>query len=313
MNYLVTGGAGFIGGAIADRLMSEGHTITIVDNLRTGYIENIPDGARFVEGDCSSEDTIALLGNEKYDAIFHIAGQSSGEISFEDPLYDLNSNALSTLVLMQFAVRTGCERFVFASTVSAYGQYVGTGQFKETDPLKPISFYAVGKIASEYYMKIYERNYGLKTTALRYFNVYGVGQNLANLKQGMLSIYLKQFVDNDYKEVLVKGSLERFRDLIYIDDVVNITIGVLENPDTFGEAINVGTGVKTSVDDMIKKIKSALGSEKSVVTDKGTLGDATGHYADTDKLKKIYKNKFVTLDEGLEKMIAWVKAGNHRS
>ena len=109
MNYLVTGAAGFIGSAIARRLIEEGNTCTTIDNLFTGNIDNIPQGCVFIQGDVSDSKVIDRLYNQNFDAIIHIAGQSSGEISFDDPVYDLHTNSQSTLLLLKYAKETGCK------------------------------------------------------------------------------------------------------------------------------------------------------------------------------------------------------------
>lgn len=122
MKILLTGGAGFIGSVIARKLIDQGHTLTIIDNLSSGINTNIPNEAEFIHGDIASLTTIKKLNNKFYDAILHIAGQSSGEISFEDPINDLNSNTVSTLRLLNYAVSSGCKRFIYASTMSVYGE-----------------------------------------------------------------------------------------------------------------------------------------------------------------------------------------------
>jgi len=306
--YLVTGGAGFIGSAITKKLLERNNIVYIIDNLKTGYLENIPKGAIFIEGDFSKNDTIDRLENIKFDAIFHIGGQSSGEISFEDPEYDLNTNTLSTLKLLEYCQKINCNKFIYASTMSVYGEDGKKEQFREEDRTEPKSFYAVGKLASEKYLNIFQREYGIDYTALRYFNVYGEGQNLENLKQGMVSIYLKQFFDNKFKEVEVKGSLERFRDLIYIDDVVDITIEALKNPKFKNQIINVGTGKKTTVKEILKLIKKFSGIDKKIVVTNGTKGDQFGIYADISKLKSIYQKELTSFEVGLEKMVKWVES-----
>jgi UDP-glucose 4-epimerase len=305
--YLVTGGAGFIGSAIAKRLLESDNIVYIIDNLKTGYLENIPEGAIFIEGDFSKDETLDRLENIRFDAIFHIGGQSSGEISFEDPEYDLNTNTLSTLKLLQYAKETNSKKFIYASTMSVYGEDGKKEQFSEEDRTEPKSFYAVGKLASEKYLSIFQREYGIDYTALRYFNVYGEGQNLENLKQGMVSIYLKQFFDNEFREVEVKGSLERFRDLIYIDDVVDITISALDNPKFKNQIVNVGTGKKTTVREILELIKKQSSIDKKIVVTSGTKGDQFGIYADITKLKSIYKKELTPFEVGLERMIEWVK------
>src|SRR3989338_3222376 len=186
--YLVTGAAGFIGSAVARALLTQGHQVWTIDNLTTGFRENIPAGVHFIEGHCQDRKAIEALGKIKFDAILHLAGQSSGEISFENPVYDLTTNTQSTLMLMDYALKTGCQRFIYASTMSVYGA-VADKPIAEHHPTQPLSFYGVGKLASEHYLRIYQSK-GLKPTALRYFNVYGPNQNMNNLKQGMVSIYL---------------------------------------------------------------------------------------------------------------------------
>ncbi len=307
MNYLVTGGAGFIGSVIAKKLISQGHQVSIIDNLSTGYITNIPNEASFIQGDVSHLDTIEKLKYENFDAILHIAGQSSGEISFEDPVYDLNCNTTSTLRLLDYAVKSGCKRFIYASTMSVYGEQGSIEQFSEKDTCNPKSFYAVGKLASENYMKIYKEQYGINYTGLRYFNVYGAGQNLENLKQGMVSIYLKQFMDDKFDKVEVKGSMERFRDVSYVDDIADVTIESICNQDFYNDIFNVGSGVKTTVGEMIELMKALLNSSKEIFISQRTPGDQFGIYANNEKLMKIYQKKFIKFEDGLKTMIDWIK------
>tara|TARA_B100000212_G_scaffold269132_1_gene208513 strand:+ start:181 stop:1122 length:942 start_codon:yes stop_codon:yes gene_type:complete len=304
MNYLVTGGGGFIGSAVVSRLIHNKSKVTIIDNLSTGSLFNISKQATFIEGDASDELTINRLKHQQFDAIIHLAGQSSGEVSFDDPVYDLNCNATSTLRLLDYAVKTNCKRFIYASSMSIYGENPNQEKYNELAEVNPKSFYAVGKLTSEKYMKIYHEQYGINFTALRYFNVYGPGQNLQNLRQGMVSIYLKQFIDDLYDVVEVKGSINRFRDLIYIDDVVNITLESIHNQDFYNDIINVATGTKTTIDIILKMIKKILKSNKEIVILEGTPGDQFGIYADVTRLKKVYPKSLVSFEKGLKQMIS---------
>lgn len=301
--YLVTGAAGFIGSRIAQKLLDMGHFVTTVDNLSTGCIESIPEGCVFIEGDISNIGVVAKLNYQKFDAILHIAGQSSGEVSFEDPSYDINSNTVSTVLLLDYAVKTDCKRFIYASTMSVYGQQGQQERFCENSVPCPKSFYAIGKLASEHYLRIYGEQYGIRYTALRYFNVYGDGQNLSNLKQGMVSIYLKQFLDDNFQEVTVKGSLDRFRDLSYIDDVVDATVDSIGNVGFLDEIVNIGTGKKTTVGEILSLIAKYLQSDKDIVVTSGTPGDQFGIYADISKLRSRHHKKFLSFDNGLKKTL----------
>lgn len=307
MNYLVTGGAGFIGSFVSKKLLSLGHEVTIIDNLSTGLKSNIPKLARFIEGDASRAETINKLNSEKFDAILHIAGQSSGEISFEDPVYDLNSNTTSTILLLDYSLKTNCKRFIYASTMSVYGEKEGKEQFSETDSPNPKSFYAVGKLASENYLKIYHQQYGIDYTILRYFNVYGEGQNLSNMKQGMVSIFFKQILDDSFDVITVKGDLNRFRDQVHVEDIANITIESIGNEKFKNDVVNIGSGVKTSVENVILAIQSLTNSTKKVVQYKGTPGDQFGIYADNTKLLKLIDYKFLSFDQGILRMINWIE------
>lgn len=306
MTYLVTGGAGFIGSNIADKLINEGHIVYVIDNLKTGYKSSVNSMATFIEGDFSKDETLKKLNNIHFDTIFHIGGQSSGEISYDDPEYDLNTNTLSTLKLLQYCQKNGCKKFIYASTMSVYGEKLGQEQFSETDETNPKSFYAVGKLASEKYMEIFSKQFGIDYVSLRYFNVYGPGQNLENMKQGMVSIYLKQFIDDSFEYVTVKGDVDRFRDLIYIDDIVDITIEASTNDKFTNNIINVGTGTKTTVNEILILIKEYTFSKKEFVISSGTPGDQFGIFADNSFLLSIYSKPLTTFDVGLKNMIEWI-------
>ncbi|MBO72225.1 MAG: hypothetical protein CMD35_01290 [Flavobacteriales bacterium] len=298
--YLVTGAAGFVGSKLANKLINDGHHVTSIDDLSTGSISNVPEGVNFIQADCSDPHIYKSLENKSFEAVFHIAGQSSGEISFEDPIKDLKSNTQSTLLLLSLCKKINCKRFIFASSMSVYGLN-NAEHVSEQSKCTPQSFYAVGKLASENYLNIYKK-YGINSTALRLFNIYGPGQNMLNLKQGMLSIYLAQFIDKE--KVIVKGSGERFRDLIFIDDVIESILRCTDNTDSYNEAINIGIGKKITVQNIIDSIRSNLKSSKTVEFVEGTPGDLHGITACTKKMDKILgKWDKVGLEQGLRSMI----------
>jgi UDP-glucose 4-epimerase len=306
-NYLITGAAGFIGSSLAKNFIDKGDTVTTIDNLSTGSKSNIPYGVSFIEGDCASSKVIDKLPNETFDAIFHIAGQSSGEISFDDPVYDIKTNTESTLLLLKFALKNGCSRFIYAGTMSVYGVQ-GDYAVNERADCKPQSFYGIGKLASEHYLRIYEQ-YGIKSTSLRLFNVYGPGQNLDNLRQGMVSIFLAQMVNNQH--IHVKGSKNRYRDFIHIDDVVEAFQRCLEYHESIGENINIGTGVKTSIKELIGKLTSNQKNKITIEYSGKTSGDINGIYADIGKMKSILRmENFTSIDKGISSLVDWAESMN---
>ena len=301
-NYLVTGAAGFIGSSITKRLLDENNTVYTIDNLSTGTKKNIPKGTIFIKGDCSDQEIYKNIKNIKFDAIFHIAGQSSGEVSFEDPIYDIKTNLESTILLLKFSLTNGCKKFIYASSMSVYGSQPDR-PINEKDICKPQSFYGIGKLASENYMSIFH-NFGLDCISLRFFNVYGPGQNLENLKQGMISIFISQMLQK--KKIIVKGSGNRYRDFIYIDDVVEVIRRSLDLKQENFEIINVGSGNKTRVIDVLNFIKSSWNKNIPVMFEGKTQGDIFGIYSDNSKMKKILNyNTETSLNNGIKKMIKW--------
>jgi UDP-glucose 4-epimerase len=304
-NYLITGAAGFIGSALAQKFINQGDAVVTIDNLSTGHRSNIPSGVLFIEGDCSDADVINCLPQVHFDAIFHIAGQSSGEISFDDPIYDIRTNAESTLLLLKFALKNGCSRFIYAGTMSVYG-IKGEYPVDESESCNPQSFYGVGKLSSEHYMRIFQQ-YGIQSTSLRLFNVYGPGQNLDNLRQGMISIFLAQMLKNGH--IHVKGSPKRYRDFIHIINVVDAFYRCLSCKKSEGKNINIATGIKTTVGEIIDKLIT-FGDEEVTVEFAGeTSGDIHGIYADIGDMKSILGiDNPILIEEGLLGMVNWAKS-----
>lgn len=302
--YLVTGAAGFIGGALARRLVENGSNVITIDNLSTGYRDSVPEGVAFIEADCQDPNVYECLPDGAFDAIFHIAGQSSGEVSFDNPSYDLRTNTESTLHLLRFALERGCRRFVYASSMSVYGAKLDR-PVTEDEPTVPLSFYGVGKLASEHYMRLFEQ-YGIRSTALRLFNVYGPGQNLANLRQGMVSIYLAMMLHEG--NIHVKGSDARYRDFVYIDDVVDAFLLCLEKDLTHGRQINIGTGRRTTVRELVDALRSRYDRACTVDYCEGTPGDVHGIYADISLAQDILCFRAAhTLEDGLDAMMTWAQ------
>ena len=307
-NILITGIAGFIGSRLAEHLLLKKYSITGIDNLKTGSLENIPKNANFVIGDCADDKVYknpALL-DRNFDAIIHLAGQSSGEISFDNPAQDLNDNCMSTLRLLDFARRISCKKFIFASSMSVYGS-VKSNPVSELHASIPLSMYAVGKIASENYLRLFQR-YGISSVSLRLFNVYGPGQNMSNHRQGMASIYMAQALSKG--NIVVKGSPDRFRDLVYIDDVTRVIERFIDHEFDGSKVYNVCTGVKTKVSDLIEFIKEALNQPSiSVKYIEGTPGDQFGIVGDnTNLMKAIGDTTFVDIKCGIKRFAESLQA-----
>jgi len=200
--------------------------------------------------------------------------------------------------------RNNCKHFIYAGTMSIYGMKPDR-PVEESEYCKPQSFYGVAKLASEHYMRIYQQ-YGIKTTSLRLFNVYGPGQNLDNLRQGMISIFLAQMLQS--KHIHVKGSPDRYRDFVYIDDVVEAFIRTLEYKKCWGKCINIATGVRTTVGEVIDMLVSNHDKNITVTYSGYTSGDIHGIYADTKLMQSALEmTNCLALDVGVKKMIDWAE------
>lgn len=282
-SVLVTGGAGFIGAAIARELLVRGHSVVIADNLSTGRRENVPSSATFVEMNLADRAAYASLERYDFDTVFHLGAQSSGEASFADPWYDFNSHATATFLLLEDCRRRGVRRFLYASSMSVYGdpEYLPVD---EAHPTRPKTFYAAGKLAAESYLRLFS-TLGVVTTAFRMFSVYGPGQNLDNKMQGIASIYLSFILEG--RPITVKGAKDRFRDLVYIDDVVAAWLAAWDNPAAHGQIYNLGTGAQTTVEALLQALTDSAGKpDYPVEFAAGTPGDQHGLVANRAKLTR---------------------------
>ncbi len=304
MKIMVTGGAGFIGSHLTRRLIDEGHKVVVVDDLSNGYRENVPKDAEFLELDLSSERLYDSLPTD-VEVVYHLASQASGEISCEDPVHDLKANCLATLAILQWSKKNDVMKFIFTSSMGVYADQLGYAAV-ETSPLEPKSFYGVNKLASEKFIRIFSEE-GMRTTVFRFFNVYGPGQNMENLKQGMVSIYMS-YVLND-QPVCVKGPLDRTRDFTYISDVVEaLYLGLNEAAD--GKLFNVCTGRELPVKEVLNVVFNAfdVGPEYPVEIYSRTPRDIDQSCGDYSEIQASlgWKPK-VRFEDGVKSMSNWLK------
>ena len=299
---LITGVAGFIGSHLAKRFIQEGYKVYGIDNLSNGKIENVPNEVEFMNIDLSVNSEIEKIPSE-CEIIAHLAGQSSGEISYHEPIIDLNKNTISTLNLINYGIQNKVEKILYASSMSVYGDIkINNKGVFESQYLFPKSCYGVSKLSSEKYLRIYKNK--IPFVSLRMFNVYGPGQDLNNLKQGMVSIYLAQAIKSS--KIIIKGSLSRFRDFIFIDDVIEAWFRASKFSAAINQEINIGTGIKTTVKDLTRKIFKITNVYDYEIREE-TPCDQLGIYADVSKIKNILEiDKFVSLDDGLEIFHDWV-------
>ena len=302
-SVLVTGSAGFIAAHLLRRLHGAGgFALASVDRRP----RNPLPGETFVRGDLSEPGTLDQL--PPADVVCHLAGQTSARRSQEEPFKEVRDNIVGVLRVLAFARRCGARHVVFTSSMGVYGEGSDGTPLAETATTTPASVYGADKLAGEHYCRIFARE-GMSLTVLRLFNVYGPGQDMDNLVQGMASIYLRYVSRGE--EVPVTGSLDRFRDFVYVDDVVDALVLVLRDPVAAHGVFNVGTGVRTSVRELIDVIAAEYGHPpgRYPARDIGAhSGDVFGNVAAIDKLMRLGWRPRHSLQEGIAKMAAWLKA-----
>jgi UDP-glucose 4-epimerase len=309
---LVAGGAGFIGSHIADRLIDEGVEVTVLDNLYAGRPENLENCSRspkfrFVRGDVRRFSVVKRLVKD-VDAVFNDAAVVSVPRSLEEPLLANEVNVGGTLNLLKASVDSGVKRYVQASSASVYGN-TETLPVDESLAVNPLSPYAVAELAGENYARIFYRAYGLETVCLRYFNVYGPRQTFSAYS-GAITIFLNKLSDGE--RPVIFGDGEQTRDFVYVEDVVEANMLALNSAKAVGEAINIGTGVRHTINELVQRLQEKLDKKRlKPIYKSSRQGDVRNSYASIEKAKRMlgYEPKF-SLEEGINKLVEWFQRVN---
>jgi UDP-glucose 4-epimerase len=252
---LITGGAGFIGSQVADRLVAGGHEVAVVDNLSTGRREYVPDAAQFFPYDIKAEDTFELIRRWRPQVVMHHAAQMSVQRSVADPVWDAQENILGSLNIFQASGQAGVEKIIFASTGGAIYGDVAPLPNRETDPPHPDSPYGIAKLTVEHYLRFYQQKYRLTPISLRYANVYGPRQNSQG-EGGVVAIFTDKFLSG--QQAVINGDGLQTRDFIYVGDVVAANLLALDYPEA--GIFNIGTGRETDVLTICHRLQELTGS-----------------------------------------------------
>ena len=305
---LVTGGAGFIGSHLAERLVAEGCEVHVMDDLSGGVRSNVPEGAVFHELDIRSREAAALFGEHNFAALCHLAAQMDVRRSVADPKFDAEVNVLGFLNLLEAGRQTGLEKVAFASTGGAiYGEPDPSvndgGPQPESHPTLPMSPYGITKLVSEHYLRFYGQTYGIESAALRFGNVYGPRQN-PHGEAGVVAIFAQRLLRGE--PITINGPGSQTRDYVFVKDVVAAFMAALEKEAT--DIYNVGTGVETDVNQLFHHINrlteagadeihgpAKAGEQQRSVLDISHTSDALGWMPAVD------------VATGLEKTVAWFK------
>jgi len=304
---LVTGGAGFIGSHIVDRLLTAGFKVVVIDNLCTGRLENIAShqtrkNFHFIQGDIRNLDLINNMLQD-VDAVFHAAALVSVPSSVENPVLTSEVNVTGTLNLLKGCLDFSVKRFIYVSSAAIYGK-IETLPLHESLVPQPISPYGASKLAAENYCKVFYEVYGLATVCLRYFNVYGPRQTYGPYS-GVITIFINQLLSN--QRPIIYGDGEQTRDFVNIQDVVDASMLALARKSAVGEVFNIGTGYATSINKVARLLQEITGkTELEPLHTNPRTGDIRHSYADITKARKVLGyNPKVDLKEGLAQFVKW--------
>ncbi len=303
MRILVTGGAGFIGSHVADRYVALGHEVAVLDNLSTGQRANLNPKCRFYEMslmDPRLEETVLQFAPE---VISHHAAQVNVRRSVEDPVFDAEMNVLGSIRLFQAAAKAHCGKLIYISSGGAcYGDPERIPANEET-PVRPLCPYGASKYAAEKYLELFGSLYGMRTTILRYANVYGPRQD-PHGEAGVVAVFSQLLLAGRSPQIFGDGS--KTRDYVFVQDIVEANALALAGGD--GRIYNVGTGRQVTDDEVYRTIRDALAAKAEAVHTDFRKGEVRHIALDASRLRRELGWKpMVSFEEGMAKTAAWYR------
>jgi len=305
--YLVTGGAGFIGSNIAERLVERGHEVVVLDNLSTGHERNlahIRKDITFIAGDIRDAAAAkrALAGVEY---VFHEAALASVPRSIEDPVLVNDVNIGGTLRMLEESRRAGVKRFVYAASSSAYGDTEALPKIETMTP-RPLSPYAASKLAGEHYCAVYAKVYGLSTVALRYFNIFGPRQDPKSQYAAVIPIFITSVLGGASPTIFGDG--EQSRDFTFVENVVEANIRAAACGEAQGQVVNVACGTRYTLNELFARIRDIVGSAVRPRYAEPRAGDIKHSLADIGAARDLIGYSVaVPFEEGLRRTVEWYR------
>lgn len=294
MKVVVTGGAGFIGSHIVEQSIARGDQVAIIDNISTGKETHIHPDASFYRLDLTSDRLLGVLQKEEPEVVIHQAAQVHVTTSVENPVYDATNNIIGTINLLEACRLTGVKKVVYASSAAVYGnpEYL---PIDEQHPIHPLSGYGISKFTPEHYLAVYHHLYGIQYTILRYANVYGIRQDPRG-EGGVISIFVDKILSD--QPLTIFGDGEQTRDYIYVEDVAKANLAAIAAGD--GEIVNIGSGISTSLNDVVKLFHSISGKQLQVDYGSERPGDIKHSYFNIKKARSVLSwEPTISLAQGL--------------
>lgn len=299
MKIVVTGGAGFIGSHLVDRLIQEGHEVAVVDNLSTGKRKNLNRAAQFYKMDIQSSSLERVFRRERPAMLMHLAAQMDVRRSVADPIFDAQVNILGTLNVLHQAVQHGTRKVIFASSGGAiYGEQE-VYPAPESHPTRPLSPYGISKLSGEHYLTYYQGLSGIQAVILRFANVYGPRQDPEG-EAGVVSIFSQKLLHGE--QPIINGNGRQTRDFIFVDDIVEAHLAVM-GKDVQG-TYNVGTGEETTINELFRILADLTNPECKELHGPAKKGEQQRSTIDAGKLRReLGWEPKVALREGLSRTL----------
>ena len=305
--YTVTGGAGFIGSHLVEELRRRGETVRVADDFSSGLRENVPDGVELVEGDIA-DPAVAAGAVAGADYVLHQAAIPSVARSVAAPAKSHRANVDGTLQVLLAARDANVKRVIFAGSSSEYGDSP-TLPKHEGMPVAPKSPYALQKVVGEEYCRLFTQLYGLETVSIRYFNVFGPRQQPNSPYSGVISLFIKAL--HSGARPLILGDGQQTRDFTYVANVVDGVLRACTAPDAPGQAINVATGGRVSLLELLAGLQKAMGTNLEPEFGPTRVGDVKDSQAAIEKAERLLGYKtIVAFDEGLARTVAWYRSAH---
>jgi nucleoside-diphosphate-sugar epimerase len=301
-NFLVTGGAGFIGSHISEALVARGDRVRVVDNFATGYERNVRQGVEFVKGDLA-DAAVAAAALKDMDYVLHQAAIPSVPRSVDKPVESHRANVDATLNLLVASRDARIKRLVFAGSSSVYGNTEVLPK-TETMPTNPLSPYALQKLMGEMYGQMFTRLYGLETVTTRYFNVFGPRQDPGSPYSGVISLFIKAL--HEKTRPVIYGDGGQTRDFTYVKNVVDGVIRAAETPGVGGQVFNVATNGRISLNQLLATLNKIFGTNLEAIYKEPRTGDVRDSQADISKARELLGYQpIVGLEDGLRETVKW--------
>ncbi len=305
MKIIVTGGAGFIGSHVVDLFIANGHEVVVIDDLSTGRLSNLNPSARFYQMNILDPKVEEIFQTERPDVIDHHAAQMDVRRSVAEPLFDAEVNIVGSLKLIELAKQYSVKRFIYISSGgAAYGEpeYLPCD---EAHPVNPLCPYGASKHTVEHYLFLYEKNYGLPYTVLRYPNVYGPRQNPQG-EAGVIAIFSGKLLNSE--TAVINGDGEQLRDYVFVKDCARANLLALK-PGLPSGIYNIGSACGTSVNELFERLKGIIGSQQARIHGPAKLGETRHIYLDAKKaIAELGWSQTVSLEQGLQQTVEYIRS-----